>query len=117
MDEDLQPAADILCALLSTTVRGDRSVDICWKCPICLEIPSGEIFQCKNGHSLCSSCCSRSPTCPTCRLNFDFAKIRNRALEEQLDTFNFDCPHKDKGCQMRLTRGLLATHPDSCNFS
>ena len=44
-------------------------------CPVCFELPSGEVFQCRNGHLLCAECLqqhrntARRNTCPTCRVS------------------------------------------------
>lgn len=55
------------------------------KCPICFEVPEGEIFQCKNGHAICPQCSSNLDNCPQCRVSFEEGKIRNRAMESFLE--------------------------------
>ena len=38
-------------------------------CPVCYELPSGEIFSCSNQHMICSDCLPQlvNNICPTCR--------------------------------------------------
>lgn len=38
-------------------------------CPVCYDLPSGEIFSCSNQHVICSVCLPRlvGNICPTCR--------------------------------------------------
>jgi len=39
------------------------------ECPVCTDLPSGEIFSCSNQHVICSGCLPQlvGNTCPTCR--------------------------------------------------
>ncbi len=50
------------------------------ECPICLQLPDKEIYQCKNGHMICASCSSEVETCPQCRCDLEVngVLIRNR---------------------------------------
>lgn len=50
------------------------------QCPVCYEIPSGQIFQCNEGHHVCGSCKARLNLCPVCRSMF--FGTRNYAMEE-----------------------------------
>jgi len=36
------------------------------QCSICFNIPSGRIFNCPTGHSVCQACYSRLQNCPSC---------------------------------------------------
>ena len=53
------------------------------ECPVCLELPSGEVHQCFNGHCLCLACWDRLErrVCPECRAELP-QKNRSRAQEE-----------------------------------
>lgn len=50
------------------------------QCPVCYEIPSGQIFQCNEGHHVCGRCKARLNQCPVCRALF--FGTRNYAMEE-----------------------------------
>lgn len=50
------------------------------QCPVCYEIPSGQIFQCNEGHHVCGRCKARLDLCPVCRSLF--FGTRNYAMEE-----------------------------------
>ncbi|KAG6453692.1 hypothetical protein O3G_MSEX008264 [Manduca sexta] len=50
------------------------------QCPVCYEIPSGQIFQCNEGHHVCGRCKARLDVCPVCRALF--FGTRNYAMEE-----------------------------------
>ncbi|XP_052753930.1 uncharacterized protein LOC113522990 [Galleria mellonella] len=50
------------------------------QCPVCYEIPSGQIFQCNEGHHVCGRCKVRLDMCPVCRALF--FGTRNYAMEE-----------------------------------
>lgn len=38
------------------------------ECPVCTETVLPPIYQCKNGHLLCSNCRPKLNNCPTCRV-------------------------------------------------
>ncbi len=51
------------------SVSGDQlRLDL--ECPVCMEVPPAgkQIFQCSNGHILCSGCYDGLRTCPICRV-------------------------------------------------
>lgn len=50
------------------------------QCPVCYEIPTGQIFQCNEGHHVCGRCKARLDVCPVCRALF--FGTRNYAMEE-----------------------------------
>ena len=51
------------------------------ECPVCRDRVCGEVFQCHEGHIMCSTCRVRVLTCPVCRTLLTLPPIRNRALE------------------------------------
>ncbi|CAL8133681.1 unnamed protein product [Orchesella dallaii] len=87
------------------------------RCPICFEIPQKEVYQCRNGHTICSNCSKCMENCPQCRVPFgNENKIRVRALESLLDTMKFDCSNKEFGCKQKLKRKEMASHAELCIF-
>ena len=55
------------------------------ECPVCIETPRvGPLFQCENGHILCSQCNGKIKQCPQCRIDLPKVRIRNLFAEKQL---------------------------------
>ena len=50
------------------------------ECPICTETASSPIYQCKEGHLVCSSCVVRVARCAICR-DTSVGNVRNRYAE------------------------------------
>lgn len=88
------------------------------KCPICFEIPAGEIYQCKNGHSVCATCCFNMQQCPVCRALYTDGRIRNRTLETVLDNMDVEinCPNMILGCKQKIVRKQAQAHASVCIF-
>ena len=56
------------------------------ECPVCLETPkSGPLYQCENGHIICSGCNAKVNRCPECRVTLPNVRIRNLFAEKQLE--------------------------------
>ena len=56
------------------------------ECPVCFETPqAGPLYQCKNGHILCSGCIAKVQECPQCRAKLPASRIRNIFAEQQLE--------------------------------
>ena len=55
------------------------------ECPVCFETPkAGPLYQCQNGHILCSVCIDKVQECPQCRVNLPSIRIRCLFAEQQL---------------------------------
>ncbi|GJW35793.1 E3 ubiquitin protein ligase SINAT2-like protein [Tanacetum coccineum] len=81
------------------------------ECPVCVTIMSAPIYQCPNGHTLCSMCKSRVENCcPVCRT--DMGSIRCLALEKVAKPLEvpYDCPSHDRGCRATSNIPELVTH-------
>ncbi|CAH2068573.1 unnamed protein product, partial [Iphiclides podalirius] len=61
------------------------NLDDLLQCPVCYEIPTGQIFQCNEGHHVCGRCKIRLDVCPVCRALF--FGTRNYAMEELIANF------------------------------
>lgn len=86
------------------------------RCPICFEVPIKEIYQCKNGHTICCECEANVKQCPQCRIPIPVngELIRNRALESLLDNFMVPCPNKLKGCTEKVLKKNVKSHLSTC---
>lgn len=51
------------------------------ECPVCFEIAKVPIFQCGDGHLICSTCKPKINKCPECRKLYSRNLIRNRYAE------------------------------------
>ena len=73
-----------------------------YQCPVCWEVPPGNIFQCQEGHFYCEDCFNgiTNDKCPICRVDL-ILPIRNRALEDVIRDEVFDC--KNDGCTKKLS--------------
>ncbi|XP_026323641.1 uncharacterized protein LOC113232942 [Hyposmocoma kahamanoa] len=63
-----------------TKMEALPDLDDLLQCPVCYEIPAGQIFQCNEGHHVCGRCKMRLDVCPVCRALF--FGTRNYAMEE-----------------------------------
>ena len=65
-----------------------KKMEEIYQCPVCLRLPTCNIYQCREGHLVCADCykklplTSRQPVCPTCRATLPRLKIRCRAAEQ-----------------------------------
>ena len=56
------------------------------ECPVCVQTPkAGPLYQCENGHILCSDCNGKVNQCPECRANLPYVRIRSLFAEKQLE--------------------------------
>ena len=56
------------------------------ECPVCFYTPkAGPLYQCENGHILCSGCNGKVQQCPECRVDLPNVRIRNLFAEKQLE--------------------------------
>ena len=80
-------------------------------CPVCLELPAGEVHQCLEGHCYCVDCWRRLQPrrCPECR---DPIPLRNRSRDREARVAELPdvCVH----CDQTTTRGAMAEHLRAC---
>ena len=80
-------------------------------CPVCFELPAGEVHQCHQGHCCCVDCWHRLDPrrCPECREHIP-PNNRNRDREARIAALAVACDH----CSNVTTRGALAEHLRAC---
>ncbi|XP_037035646.1 E3 ubiquitin-protein ligase SINAT2-like isoform X2 [Bradysia coprophila] len=87
-------------------------------CAVCYETLIPPIYQCCNGHVMCSNCAKRINKCVECRVPMSqSAKIRNIALEKILNNLRVDCTNKNEGCAVQLSIESLRDHLQDCPFT
>lgn len=84
------------------------------ECPACLELLTGNIQICRNGHSLCSKCRNAVQFCPLCRGLF--TKMRNYTLEALVALFEYPCKYAEEGCETYLKKAEIADHQRNCVY-
>ncbi|KAH9740821.1 E3 ubiquitin-protein ligase SINAT2 [Citrus sinensis] len=98
---------------LGTTSNND--VHELLECPVCLNLMYPPIYQCPNGHTLCSSCKARVRTgCPTCR--HELGNIRCLALEKVAESLELPCRYQIWGCQDIFPYYSKLKHEKNCNY-
>ncbi|XP_044467471.1 uncharacterized protein LOC123197304 isoform X3 [Mangifera indica] len=83
-------------------------------CPICLEPLTIPVFQCEDGHIVCSVCCGQLSVCPTCSLPVGY--IRCRAIEKVLESVKVRCPNTKYGCNETMSYNLMSDHELTCQY-
>ncbi|KAL8476705.1 hypothetical protein ACS0TY_029124 [Phlomoides rotata] len=99
-------------AVISMTLEDPDLLD----CPICFEPLSSPVYQCKNGHIACASCCTTilKNKCSHCRLRIQ--DIRCMAIENILGSLIVACQFKPYGCTQTLRNNTKVAHEKACKF-
>jgi len=106
------------CEITTTHRVGD------FKCPACSETALPPIYQCAQGHIICSRCRTdkHNTLCPfitmpgvTCRYSMH-GGIRNRYLEKVVNQMILKCRYHKAGCKVRKRGEVLGAHEKECQF-
>ncbi|GAA0151778.1 ubiquitin-protein ligase [Lithospermum erythrorhizon] len=85
------------------------------QCPICKISMYLPIYQCPNGHTICSDCRTRVKSrCPTCR--FELGDIRCLALEKVAESLELPCRYQSLGCDDIFPYYNKHKHEQHCRF-
>ncbi|KAL8445246.1 hypothetical protein Emed_005804 [Eimeria media] len=83
------------------------------ECGVCMERMQPPIYQCREGHTLCSNCRARLSSCPTCRS--PELSIRCRALELLAQSLtDVPCRFASYGCTYTMKYTEAAQHESRC---
>lgn len=106
-----EPIASTSAAISATPVANLTSI---FECPVCMDYVLPPIYQCSNGHLLCSNCRPRLANCPTCR--GELGNIRNLGLEQVAMMVEFPCKHVSTGCKEKFLASKKEDHEETCEF-
>ncbi|XP_022143263.1 E3 ubiquitin-protein ligase SINA-like 10 [Momordica charantia] len=85
------------------------------ECYICREPLSTPLFQCKNGHISCSSCCTRAHNkCSSC--GSEIGHMRCRSMETLLESIKIECQNSTYGCKKTIYWNKRNDHESSCVY-
>ncbi|XP_031282267.1 E3 ubiquitin-protein ligase SINA-like 10 [Pistacia vera] len=97
---------------ISVTLTDPKVFD----CPICFEPLYSPVFQCENGHIVCSSCCTQIRNkCPSCRL--PIGHNRCLAIEKVLESIKVKCQNTRYGCKETTSYGKKLDHAKTCHHA
>ncbi|EOA34024.1 hypothetical protein CARUB_v10021520mg [Capsella rubella] len=85
-------------------------------CPICFHPLASPIYQCTNGHIICSTCRTKltRDKCPSCTL--PIGNNRSRITERLVGALFFPCKNSENGCRQKLSYGKdLDDHEKECD--
>ncbi|URE47998.1 Seven in absentia protein family, partial [Musa troglodytarum] len=101
--------------LPATQITSNSRVNELLECPVCTNTMYPPIHQCRNGHTLCSSCKPRvQDQCPTCRQ--ELGDIRCLALEKVAEFLDLPCKYLSLGCPEIFPYYNKLKHEAQCNF-
>lgn len=91
----------------------NRVLSTLLECPVCFEVLSPPIYQCKVGHNVCRACKEKIKVCPLCRQNL---VGRNVTIEHISNNLLRECPNKSSGCMEMIGLDDLGSHERICPF-
>jgi len=88
-------------------------------CPVCFDLIIPPIYQCTEGHLLCSDClekleASTDRLCPTCRSKLPEKRIRNLTGDHLAKLIPYPCPNRHFGCEVEVKLDQREEHLKNC---
>ena len=81
-----------------------------FECPVCLSVPRRPpIWQCDQGHMICSLCRPQVRACPTCRGRYS-SEQRLYFAERLLEKIPVACKYSEEGCEVELVPSQMSRH-------
>jgi len=94
------------------------------ECPVCYELPSARILQCRNGHIVCGRCYDSmqelqcASECTTCRIPLLGDEIRALQVEKVIERLRTSCRNEVLGCQFKGDNpGDRKSHEQQCELN
>ncbi|CAN6340661.1 unnamed protein product [Urochloa humidicola] len=91
-------------------------------CGVCYLPLKPPIFQCINGHAVCSPCRDKLKAtgkgkCHVCRIVLGSYNTRCQAVERVVESVRVPCPHAAHGCTARLAYYDRRSHRKACPYA
>ncbi|CAN6349692.1 unnamed protein product [Urochloa humidicola] len=114
--DDLDDDADLVVNGVSAMTVEDLDALECGVCYLPMKPP---IFQCVNGHAVCSPCRDKlkdtgKGKCHMCRVAVGGYNIRCHSMERLVESVRVPCPHAAHGCAARVTYYDRRSHGEAC---
>ncbi|XP_063227635.1 probable E3 ubiquitin-protein ligase sinah [Bacillus rossius redtenbacheri] len=99
---------------VSTELRNEfsRRLSALLECPSCSEYMLDDIYQCVQGHSLCSACRRKTTACPKC--SGPLADTRCLLAEQVAQEIYYPCNNSQAGCAEMLLLKDRKEHELNC---
>lgn len=98
--------------LIKPQTRVDKNILNLLECPVCTEIMSALIYQCKTGHSFCEMCTKKLSNCPICKQKL--TNTCNYSLMTLSTQVYRPCKNREIGCYMESFLSELEKHEAEC---
>ncbi|XP_023240758.1 E3 ubiquitin-protein ligase Siah1-like [Centruroides sculpturatus] len=99
---------------MATATPSDPSMVNLSTCPICFTLVQPPVYQCTNGHIVCSRCREQIEVCHSCREPLGY--IRCFILEQLASTLTTPCSNQSLGCPKTLRTDTRHEHEQRCPF-
>ncbi|CAN0913761.1 E3 ubiquitin-protein ligase SINA-like 10 [Linum grandiflorum] len=110
--EQLQNSQSSRSGSVSVTLTDPDVLD----CAVCFDTLTIPVYQCENGHTACSPCCSKMAyKCPSCCLPIGYNRCR--AIEKVLESATTPCPNAANGCKEIITYSKKQAHDKDCIYA
>ncbi|WJX58573.1 RING-type E3 ubiquitin transferase [Trifolium repens] len=84
-------------------------------CCYCFQSLTIPVFQCDNGHIVCSTCCPKLRNkCNKCSLSI--SSKRCTAIENLLQSIKISCPNAKLGCVEKISYSRKRKHEEECIY-
>ncbi|KAI5434589.1 E3 ubiquitin-protein ligase SINA-like 10 [Lathyrus oleraceus] len=84
-------------------------------CCVCLHLLTIPVFQCDNGHIVCSTCCDKlGNKCDKCSKQISLKPCRE--FEDQLQSIKMSCPNEKYGCRETISYPRKRKHGEECIY-
>ncbi|CAL1413404.1 unnamed protein product [Linum trigynum] len=85
-------------------------------CSVCFDTLTIPVYQCENGHTACSPCCTKMAyKCPSCCLPIGYNRCR--AIEKVLESASVPCLNSVYGCREVVTYSKKQAHDKACVYA
>ena len=110
---EVSVSSDSLVRSVHVSTSASLPAPVLVPCPVCCDYMVKPIYQCINGHSVCSFCRESTPVCAFCRTTQ--GRVRNLTLEALAGDQLLPCRYAYLGCNMSVKPDDWTAHVISCD--